>query len=171
MSVTIREAQAGDAPFVSWAINTAARSHRPIGWFDIMLGTPEPEVLAFLKEVVTAECRSWWHWSKFLIADDGGRAIAALCRFRAGDGYGLSEEAIAEVVKRRKLGEAELQAMWNRGAYMFSCLMEPHDDFWTVENVGRRCPSTVAAASLGHLSRARSMTGASKASAMRRSRF
>ncbi len=48
MTERIRPAEPDDAPFLAWAMLTAARSHIPRGWFDIALKRSESECLAFL---------------------------------------------------------------------------------------------------------------------------
>src|SRR4030095_13969344 len=80
-----------DAAFLAWAILTAARSHRDQGWFDIVLARPERECLDYLRRLTLTATRSWWHYSRFRVAEVDGQAAAALCAFRAGDGYPTSE--------------------------------------------------------------------------------
>lgn len=65
MIVPIRTAEAQDADFLSWAILTAARSHREKGWFDLVVDQPEEGCLRYLRRLTLAETRSWWHWSRF----------------------------------------------------------------------------------------------------------
>jgi ribosomal protein S18 acetylase RimI-like enzyme len=131
----IRPATPGDAEFIAWTIQAAMRSHVKKGWFDIMLARPEAECLEFVRRLALAETPSWWHHSLFLIAEVDGKPASALCRFRAGDGYPLSERAMMEVVASYQWSEAELKAMWRRGAYAFTCIMPGDDNRWTIENV------------------------------------
>jgi ribosomal protein S18 acetylase RimI-like enzyme len=135
MNLTIREARREDANFLAWAILTAARSHLPKGWFDIALGAPESECWRFLERLALTEAHSWWHYSRFKIAEDNGRPAATMCGFRASEGYPLSESAMTEVANTLAMSEAEQHAIWERSTYLFTCIMEPHDDFWTIENV------------------------------------
>lgn len=135
---TIRPATAGDARFVAWTIQAAMRSHLKKGWFDIMLARPEAECLEFVQRLVLAETPSWWHHSLFLIAEVDGKPASALCRFRAGDGYPLSEKAMTEVVASYQWSEAEVKTMWQRGAYAFTCILPGDDNRWTIENVATR---------------------------------
>ena len=132
----IRPATVQDAEFVAWTIQAANRSHVKKGWFDIMLARPDAECLEFARRLAVAEAASWWHYSLFLIAEVDGKPASALCRFRAGDGYPLSGKAITEVVKSYGWDEAEQRAMWQRGAYAFTCIMPGDDNCWTIENVG-----------------------------------
>jgi len=134
----IRPATSADAEFVAWTIQAAMRSHLKKGWFDIMLARPEADCLEFVRRLALAETPSWWHHSLFLIAEVDGKPASALCRFRAGDGYPLSERALMEVVASYQWSEAELKATWQRGAYAFTCIMPGDDNRWTIENVATR---------------------------------
>jgi GNAT superfamily N-acetyltransferase len=136
--VSIRAAEPRDAEFVAWVVQTAARSHVEKGWFDIALNRPENECLEFLRRLALAETRSWWHYSLFLIAEVDGVPAAALCRFRSGDGYPLSEQAMTEVARTYRWDEAELGAMWQRASYAFTCIIPGDDNCWTIENVATR---------------------------------
>jgi hypothetical protein len=79
MTERIRPADPDDAPFLSWAMLTAARSHLPRGWFDIALKRTESECLAFLRALAVTQARSWWHYSRFHVAEVDGVPAAALC--------------------------------------------------------------------------------------------
>ena len=137
MNLTIREARRDDASFLAWVCLTAARSHLPRGWFDIALAAPEPECLKFLERLAVTDARSWWHYSRFRIGEVDGHPAVAMCGFRAHDAYSLSEVAMSEACNASGITAAEQQAMWQRSSYLFTCMMEPHDDFWTIENVAK----------------------------------
>lgn len=59
MTTTIRPASSEDAAFIARIILASQRGPLPRGWFDIALGWPEPQCLAFVAQVATAEMRSW----------------------------------------------------------------------------------------------------------------
>jgi ribosomal protein S18 acetylase RimI-like enzyme len=132
---TIRPAERADAPFLAWVILTAARSHLERGWFDIVLDRPEGVCLEFLEKLAVTEARSWWHYSRFRVAEVAGAPAAALCAFRAGDAYPLSGAAMGEVCERNRWDQETQDAMWKRGSYIFTCTFEDNDDAWTIENV------------------------------------
>jgi len=104
----VRSAEPRDADFLAWAILAATRSHVARGWFDVLLARPESACLDFLRRLVLAETRSWWHYSRFYVA---------------------------EVSKSFGWDEAEQKAMWARGSYIFTCAFEDNEDLWTIENV------------------------------------
>src|SRR5262249_38588449 len=104
-----------------------ARSHCEQGWFDIVLNRPEGLCLEYLRRLTLTSTPSWWHYSRFRVAEVDGRPAAALCAFRAGDGYPLSQAAMVEVARSLAWSDDEQAAMWSRGAYMFTCVMESDD--------------------------------------------
>lgn len=132
---SIRAARAADAEFLAWAILTASRGHLGRGWFDIVLDQPEGQCLEFLRQLSVTETRSWWHYSRFMLAEISEEPVAALSAFRAGEGYPLSQAAMDEAAERLGVPASERSAMWQRGAYVFLCALGINDDCWTLENV------------------------------------
>ncbi len=135
MTEHIRPAEPGDAAFLAWVMLTAARSHLARGWFDIALNLPEPECLAFLRALAVTQARSWWHYSRFHIAEVDGAPAAALCAFHGAEPYVVSSAAIEEAFERVGESKSEAAAVWARGGYIFTCTFEPHEAAWTIENI------------------------------------
>lgn len=131
----IRPAGRQDADFLAWAILTASRGHLARGWFDIALIRPEATTLDFLRRLSTTEAPSWWHYSRFLVVESEERPVSALSAFPAGEGYGLSQAAMTEAAAALGIPASEQSAIWERGAYIFLCAMDGHDDCWTMENI------------------------------------
>jgi ribosomal protein S18 acetylase RimI-like enzyme len=131
----IRRAVPADAEFLAWAIMTASRSHLARGWFDIALNQPEDRCLKFVAKLSTAAVPSWWHFSRFLLAEVDGDPAAALCAFSAAEAYPLSEAAMTEAAEAVGVPPIERAAIWQRGAYIFSCTMAGESDCWTLENI------------------------------------
>ncbi len=131
----IRSAREEEATFLAWVILAASRGHLEQGWFDIALSQPEEGCLEFLKRLCVTRSPSWWHYSRFLIAEIAGQPVAALSAFRAGDAYPLSQAAMEEAAESLQLSAAERAAIWRRGAYIFLCASEADDDGWTLENI------------------------------------
>lgn len=134
-SAAIRSATKQDADFLAWAILTAARSHLVKGWFDIVLDGPESSRHDFVRRLTLTPARSWWHFSRFFIAEVEGIPAATLCAFRAGDAYPLSQQAMTEVARELGWSDLHQQAIWKRGAYIFACTLETGEDAWAIENV------------------------------------
>jgi len=135
MDSLIRPAKKEDTDFLAWAILAAGRSHLPKGWFDVVLDRPEASCLEYLRRLTLTPSRSWWHYSRFLVAEVEGAPVSALYAFRAGDAYPLSQQAMTEAAQDLGWGAAELHAMWQRGAYIFTCTLETDDNVWAVENI------------------------------------
>jgi GNAT superfamily N-acetyltransferase len=135
MTPAIRRATPDDADFITWTILAAQRGHRPRGWFDIALDWPEQLSRAFVRRIALAQSRSWWHISHFLIAEADGRPAAALCALPAGGSGKDAQAAITEVAKAAELDDAEMQAIWQRGAYSGTCWTTGDDDNWLIEHV------------------------------------
>ena len=137
-TLTVRLGREADSAFLAWVILAATRSHLPRGWFDIALALPETETLKFIEGLTRTRAESWWHWSRFYVAENDGFPVGALCAFRSGDGYPLSQPAMAEVTEAQGWSDADVSAMWERAAYMFTCAMDSHDGRWAIENVAVR---------------------------------
>jgi len=131
----IRPSERRDADFLAWVILTASRGHLARGWFDIALNQPEESCLEFLRRLSVTQAPSWWHYSRFLVAESEGKPVAALSAFPAGEAYGLSQAAMTETSEALGLSASEQSAIWQRGAYIFLCAIGGHDDGWTLENI------------------------------------
>lgn len=134
----IRNATQHDADFLGWVILAASRGHLARGWFDIALNLSEDGCLAFARQLSTSEIHSRWHYSRFLIAESPAGPAAALCAFRGADAYLISPAAVAQTAERVGLSRGERTAIWERGAYMFTCTTRPRDDTWVIESIATR---------------------------------
>lgn len=138
MTPRIRRAGPADADFIARTILAAQRGPRPRGWFDIALGWPEPQCLAFVKRIVTAQWQSWWHVSQFIIAEVEGEPGAALCAMPAAGTISAARSAIEEAAGTTGLDAAELAAIYRRGAYTANCWVQGGDADWLIEHVATR---------------------------------
>jgi ribosomal protein S18 acetylase RimI-like enzyme len=136
--LTIRRAHPEDAGFIARNILLAQRGPLPRGWFDIALGWPEPQCLAFVERIATAQTQSWWHVSQFIIAEVGGEAAAALCALPASGTGAAARAAIEEAAGAAGLSASELMAIFHRGAYTRSCWIKGGDGDWLIEHVASR---------------------------------
>jgi GNAT superfamily N-acetyltransferase len=131
----IRRARPEDAEFIARTVLLSQRGPRPRGWFDIALDQSEPLVLAFLSKLAVARQPSWYHVSQFWIAEAGGGPAAALCAMPSGEARATMRAAIEEVARGRGMSDADLVAMFARGAYARNCWMQGGDDDWLIEHV------------------------------------
>jgi GNAT superfamily N-acetyltransferase len=135
MDTVIRRALPEDAGFIARNILASQRGHLPRGWFDITLGRPEAECLAFVEQIATARTPSWWHTSQFLIAEIEGKPAAALCAMPAAGTRAAARSAIEEAADKTGLNRSELAAIFRRGAYGAGCWVQGGDGDWLVEHV------------------------------------
>jgi len=132
---SIRPARAEDASFIARNILPSQRGPRPRGWFDIALGWPEPQCLAFVAQVASAETRSWWHVSQFMIAEVDGAPAAALCALPATGTGVAARAAIADVAGKTGLSASDLAAIFRRGGYSSGCWVQGGEGDWLIEHV------------------------------------
>lgn len=137
---TIRPARPEDAGFIARNILSAQRGPLPRGWFDIALGWPEPQCLAFMERLAIARRPSWWHTSQFIVAEVAGSPAAALCAMPAAGTLAAARSAIEEVAVETGLGGSELSAIYQRGAYAADCWVQGGDGDWLVEHVATLPP-------------------------------
>jgi len=135
MTTLIRPAGPDDSGFIARNILASQRGPRPRGWFDIALGWPEPQCLAFVVQAATAATRSWWHVSQFMIAELDGEPAAALCALPATGTGVAARAAIAEVAEKTGLSASELAAIFRRGAYASGCWVQGGEGDWLIEHV------------------------------------
>jgi hypothetical protein len=117
MALVIRPARPEDTDFVCWSILTSQRGHLSRGWFDIALARSEHECLAFVRQLTATPTRSWWHASRFVVAEVDGVAAAALGALPARDALSTSRLVIEEAATVVGIDAVELAAIWRRGAY------------------------------------------------------
>lgn len=133
--MTIRSARPDDADFIAKTILSSMRGHRPRGWFDIALGRSEAECLAFASRIAVARTVSIWHVSRFIVAEVDDKPAAALCALPVAGSGATAWRALAEVAREEGLGDADLEAIRRRGAYLRNCWLAGDDGDWLIEHI------------------------------------
>jgi ribosomal protein S18 acetylase RimI-like enzyme len=131
----IRPARPDDASFIARNILSSQRGPLPRGWFDIALGWGEPQCLAFVERIATAQAKSWWHVSQFIIAEVEGEPAASLCALPAAGTRAAVRAAMEEVAGTTGLSPTELMAIFQRGAYTANCWVQGGEGDWLIEHV------------------------------------
>jgi GNAT superfamily N-acetyltransferase len=131
----IRQATADDAAFIASTILLSQRGRRPLGWFDIALARAEPEVLDFIKRLAVGWQPSWYHVSQFLVAESGGEPMAALCAMPSRLSRETMRPAIEQAARDAGMNDADLAAIFQRGAYARPCWIQGGDEDWLIEHV------------------------------------
>ncbi|MEO8603955.1 MAG: GNAT family N-acetyltransferase [bacterium] len=140
MTITVRPATEADVPFIAWVQQEAARSHLPIGLWDIAFPGDEADRLRVVGRLGTAAARSFCHWSGFLIGELDGRVAAGL------SGYTLPSvaagsaffDALNEAFDAERWSVEQREAMALRIAPFLTCLPDTAEDAWVVEWVATR---------------------------------
>jgi GNAT superfamily N-acetyltransferase len=131
----IRPACDNDAGFIARNILASQRGPLPRGWFDIALGCGEPQCLAFVERIVTAQQPSWWHVSQFIIAEVEGTPAASLCALPASGTGAAAKAAIEMAAAESGLGASDVAAIFQRGAYTRNCWVQGVEGDWLIEHV------------------------------------
>ncbi|MBR1125970.1 GNAT family N-acetyltransferase [Bradyrhizobium lablabi] len=134
-SPTIRPAHPEDARFIARNILASQRGPFPRGWFDIALGWDEPQCLSFVECIALAPTPSWWHVSKFIVAEVEGRPAASLCALPAAGTEAAARAAIKEVAAAIGMGAGDLTEIFRRGAYGARCWVQGGEGEWLIEHV------------------------------------
>jgi ribosomal protein S18 acetylase RimI-like enzyme len=136
MDTQIRPATSGDADFLAWVMLTAARSHLARGLWDITLKREEGDRLSFLRELARTETRSWGHYSRFIVAEVDGQAVAALCGYDPIEaGTPALVKAIDEAAKQVGWSDSDVADVWERFAPLGTCISDDAEGAWIIENV------------------------------------
>ncbi len=139
MTVTSRPATPADAPFIAWVMQEAARSHLPIGIWDVAFPGPDAQRLKRLEALATTDSVHFCHWSRFLIAESDGRIAAGLSAYEnsihGGDRLGIG---LAEAFKKLGLPDSELLKMRDGTAPFRSIKYVTPDELWIVEWVATK---------------------------------
>jgi len=145
VNLKIRPARPDDASHLAWAMLTAGRSHLQRGIWDIIIGRPEDECLAFLEHLAVTEEPHMCHYTQFIVAEGDGRPVAALSGY---DPVNLGEETVMPhiPVVMEKMGlTPEDMAPGQKGLAAFmTCHPEAAEGAWIIEQVAtlaefRRC--------------------------------
>ena len=132
MADVFRHGRADDARFIARTVLLAQRGPRPLGWFDIALAQGEPQVIDFIARLAQATPRSWYHVSRFLVAEVDGKPAAALCAMPSRETRDTMRMAIEEVAPAAGASAADIFA---RGAYARPCWVQGGPEDWLIEHV------------------------------------
>ncbi len=140
MGHVIRRACEHDSGFIAWVMQEAARSHLPLGFWDLAFPGPDADRLRIIGRVVRARARSLCHWSGFLVVDVDGQPAAGLSGYEtpsvsAGPAF---VEAMQEALAAEGWTGEQLEAMRQRTAPFLTCLPETPEEAWVVEWVATR---------------------------------
>jgi len=135
MEITIRPAVEADVPFIAWVQQEAARSHLPLGFWDLAFPGAESDRLRVVGRIAKAKPRSFCHYSGFLVAEADGHAAAALSAYtRPSIAAGSALfEALGEALDAESWSEPQRDAMGLRISPFMTCIPETKEDAWVIE--------------------------------------
>lgn len=140
MSLTLRDATSRDLELLAWVQVEAARSHRPLGFWDLAFpGLDEPRLELVARIADAPGSPSFAHRDGFIVAELDGRPVGAL------SGYdpkikklGHFIRAMDTVLEVEGWSEAHRTLIGTRLLPILACLSDTPDDRWVVEWVALR---------------------------------
>jgi ribosomal protein S18 acetylase RimI-like enzyme len=134
-NIAIRPARSEDACFLSWVMLTAGRAHVQRGIWEVILGETEGKCLAFLEVLALTEKPHLFHHSCYLIAEAGGRPVAALGGYDPRAlGYRALRKVLPEVFEKMGMAFAE-QRVDDRSAEVLGCIPDEVEGAWVIDSV------------------------------------
>ena len=139
MTATTHPATPDDAPFLAWVMQEAARSHLPIGVWDLAFPGPEPERLEQLAACIQTDPVHFGHWSRFLIAEVDDRPAAALSAYEnRAHGESHLGRALARGLTRLGWSGEQLMELRDRIGVFDTPGCPTPDGVWIIEWVATR---------------------------------
>jgi ribosomal protein S18 acetylase RimI-like enzyme len=134
MDVTIRDAKAADAPFLAWVMLAAARSHRPLSFWDYAFPGPDAPRLEYLAALALAEPICFTHYSGFLVAEHEGGPVGGLSAYdSASKGMENFIAALAGLLAARQWSAEHQQLLGLRTAPVTTCMPDSPPGVWVIE--------------------------------------
>ena len=134
MNVTIRDAKPGDASFLGWVMQTAARSHVPLSFWDHAFPGPDAPRLEYIAEMALAEPRSFAHYSGFLVAEHDGKPVGGLSGYdSAKKGMDKFVTALTGVLARHEWSADHQRLLADRTAPVGTCMPDSPPGVWVIE--------------------------------------
>ncbi len=134
MEIRIRDAVPEDAPFLAWVMQAAARSHRPLSFWDLAFPGPDRPRLEYIAELAVSDARSFTHYSGFLVAEADGHPVAGLSAY---DSTHKNMDAfltsIAALTAARGWSPEHQSLLFSRMAPAGTCMPESPPGVWVIE--------------------------------------
>jgi ribosomal protein S18 acetylase RimI-like enzyme len=134
MDVTIREARAEDAGFLAWVMLAAARSHLPLGFWDLAFPGPEGPRLEILADINRTGPSSLAYYDGFLVAEYEGEAVAGLSGYDSAHKSmtGFLDSMMA-VMAERGWNDRHRELAMQRMAPAATCFPDSPPGTWVIE--------------------------------------
>jgi len=134
MDFRIRDATPEDAPFLAWVMQAAARSHRPISFWDLAFPGPDGPRLEYIAELSLIEPRSFTHYSGFLVAESEDRPVAGLSGYESTHkNIDTFLSSIGSLTGARGWSPEHQSMLFSRMAPAGTCMPDSPPGVWVVE--------------------------------------
>jgi len=135
----IRPARESDAAMLAWVLQESARSHLPLGVWDLAFPGPEEQRLAVLAKLATTKQLHYAHYSRFLVAEEDGKPAAALSAYEASEfGQEKLSLGVVEVVKDLGWSNEEIGGLIQRFEPYYLLGYPTPDGLWIIEWVATK---------------------------------
>jgi ribosomal protein S18 acetylase RimI-like enzyme len=132
----IRHATPDDLDFLVWVMMEAATSHLERSVWETTLEGTGHAVSDVLASVATSAEPHWCHWRRFLVAETGGRPVAAASSYDpSSEGNDALVPSFLAALKERGVSDERLPAVIDRSSVADACTPKPYADSWGIENV------------------------------------
>jgi GNAT superfamily N-acetyltransferase len=128
----IRPAQPKDAPEVTVLMYMAGKSHLQTSVYDLMFPGDLEETLEKLRGLYTANVRSWFHYSHFLVSEVDGKAVATLCGYNELESGG---HKVRDALMELGMDRAEWSSLKQRMQPFYRVNPKHPEDAWVLEAV------------------------------------
>ncbi len=127
MDIKIRKATEDDAAFIAWAILKGSRSGKKVGLFDLIFQNSDSDTLSkHLIALTLSTTKSFCHFSNFLIAEESGNTVGALCGYEPRI---ATQEMLSEALEGLGVDEAYKE----RIASYLLCMPELDRQTWVLD--------------------------------------
>ena len=136
MAVLTRTARPADAVRIAYLSYLAGKGHVATSAYDLMFAGPPgptPERIAAMAGVLTVQSVSWFHHSRYTVAEADGLAAACLCTFPRKESR---NRPLFEAFKETGWTDDDLVAMRVRMQPFIRAELDVPNDAWVIENVG-----------------------------------
>ena len=127
----IRPAEPEDADIVAEHIYLAGKSNAKISLYELLFPGGKQVTLDYLKRLILADTRSFFHYSHCLVYQDGEEVVASACCYNEAES---GSEKVIEACVEVGFGPEDLVAAYQRAASFYRVVPAHPEDVWVLEH-------------------------------------